>query len=277
MAKRQASHRRRCGVQRILYLIAVLLVAGAAAVVLVHGGSLRADAAAPESLLPDTPAPTAAPAAPRWTIAIDPGHGGVNPAIGAEDYGGEAAGVRESEITLRTARLLYDKLAADDRFQPVLTVDGTAYLKPSQRAAAAKAAGADLLLSIHLNSSIGGDISGFECYAAPPDSPYNAESVRFGRLVADAFGSLGLPLRGTDGVRYLYFTANDTRAVTESTDTTPRSDPSFTVLEECGCPAVLAEEGFITSESDRALLCTETGCQQVAEAYYQCIVQFFAE
>ena len=276
MAKRYAPHRRRT-VQKIMYLIATLLVAGAAAVVLVHGGSLRADAAAPEPTAAAAPVPTQAPAVPQWTIAIDPGHGGVNPAIGAEDNGSESDGVRENEITLRTARLLYDKLAADARFRPVLTADGTAYLKPSQRAAAAKAAGANLLLSIHLNSNASGEVSGFECYAAPPALPYNAESVRFGRLLAGAFGSLGLPLRGTDGVRYLYFTASGARAVTESTDTTPRSDPSFTVLEECGCPAVLAEEGFITSESDRALLCTETGCQQAAEAYYQCIVQFFAE
>lgn len=62
---------------------------------------------------------------------------------------------------------------------------------------------------------------------------------------------LGLNLRGWDGVRYLYFDANNARVVAESSDTTVRSDPTFTVLEDCGCPAVLVEEGFITNASDR--------------------------
>lgn len=69
--------------------------------------------------------PTAQPAAPgQYVVAIDPGHGGINPNIGAEDWGSEADGVRESDVTLCTAQLLYEKLAADDRFAPLLTADG---------------------------------------------------------------------------------------------------------------------------------------------------------
>ena len=228
----------------------------------------------------DTPAqaePTAQPAAPgQYVVAIDPGHGGINPNIGAEDWGSEADGVRESDVTLCTAQLLYEKLAADDRFAPLLTADGSTYLKPSERAAAAKAAGADLLLSIHLNSDASAATNGLECYAAPPALAANAESVRFGRLVTAAFrDQLGLTLRGWDGVRYLYFDANNARVVAESSDTTVRSDPTFTVLEDCGCPAVLVEEGFITNASDRAALCTDSACEQAAELYYQCIIDFF--
>ena len=209
-------------------------------------------------------------------VAIDPGHGGINPNIGAEDWGSEADGVRESDVTLCTAQLLYEKLAADDRFAPLLTADGSTYLKPSERAAAAKAAGADLLLSIHLNSDASAATNGLECYAAPPALAANAESVRFGWLVTAAFrDQLGLTLRGWDGVRYLYFDANNARVVAESSDTTVRSDPTFTVLEDCGCPAVLVEEGFITNASDRTALCTDSACEQAAELYYQCIIDFF--
>ena len=100
--------------------------------------------------------------------------------------------------------------------------------------------------------------------------------MRFGRLVTAAFrDQLGLNLRGWDGVRYLYFDANNARVVAESSDTTVRSDPTFTVLEDCGCPAVLVEEGFITNASDRAALCTDSACEQAAELYYQCIIDFF--
>lgn len=268
-------------VRRLLYAVAVLLVAVAVAIVLYGGSPLHASAEPQPVAAPaDTPVqaePTAQPAAPgQYVVAIDPGHGGINPNIGAEDWGSEADGVRESDVTLCTAQLLCEKLAADDRFAPLLTADGSTYLKPSERAAAAKAAGADLLLSIHLNSDASAATNGLECYAAPPALAANAESVRFGRLVTAAFrDQLGLTLRGWDGVRYLYFDANNARVVTESSDTTVRSDPTFTVLEDCGCPAVLVEEGFITNASDRAALCTDSACEQAAELYYQCIIDFF--
>ena len=98
------------------------------------------------------PAPQAAPAAKpgdapsepqdtRIVVAVDPGHGGVNPNIGSEDYGAEGCGLRECDITLQTARLLCAKLEADGRFRPLLTADGSAYLKPSQRAELAKNGG----------------------------------------------------------------------------------------------------------------------------------------
>ena len=100
-------------------------------------------------------------------------------------------------------------------------------------------------------------------------------SPRLQQLARDAARELGLTLRGWDGVRYLYFDANNARVVAESSDTTVRSDPTFTVLEDCGCPAVLVEEGFITNASDRAALCTDSACEQAAELYYQCIIDFF--
>lgn len=284
MQRRCRRKRRAKMVRRLLYAAAVLLVAVAVAIVLYGGSPLHASAEPQPVAAPaDTPVqaePTAQPAAPgQYVVAIDPGHGGINPNIGAEDWGSEADGVRESDVTLCTAQLLCEKLAADDRFAPLLTADGSTYLKPSERAAAAKAAGADLLLSIHLNSDASdasAATNGLECYAAPPALAANAESVRFGRLVTAAFrDQLGLTLRGWDGVRYLYFDANNARVVAESSDMTVRSDPTFTVLEDCGCPAVLVEEGFITNASDRAALCTDSACEQAAELYYQCIIDFF--
>ena len=263
-------------VQRLLYLAALLLITGAVAL------ALRAHAETQPPVPATEPFPSEPAAQPtaqtQYVIAIDPGHGGINPNIGAEDWGSEADGLRESDITLRTAQLLYELLAADDRFAPILTADGSNYLKPSERAAVAKNAGADLLLSIHLNSDASTATNGLECYAAPPRLAANAESVRFGRLVTAAFRDrLGLALRGWDGVRYLYFDAKNARVVAESSDTTLCTDPTFTVLEACGCPAVLVEEGFITNAADREAVCTDAACEQAAELYYQCVIDFFAK
>ena len=140
MQRRCRRKRRAKMVRRLLYAVAVLLVAVAVAIVLYGGSPLHASAEPQPVAAPaDTPVqaePTAQPAAPgQYVVAIDPGHGGINPNIGAEDWGSEADGVRESDVTLCTAQLLCEKLAADDRFAPLLTADGSTYLKPSERAA----------------------------------------------------------------------------------------------------------------------------------------------
>lgn len=109
----------------------------------------------------------------------------------------------------------------------MLTANGTEYLKPSRRAARAKAAGAQLLLSIHLNYDADSRVSGFECCPATPQLSTNADSLRFARLVAEKFSAMGMELRGIDGVRYIYFDDNDNRYIRESNDTTVLSDPTF--------------------------------------------------
>ena len=186
-----------------------------------------------------------------------------------------AAEQAEADVTLKTAALVYDKLAGDGRFAPMLTANGTEYLKPSRRAARAKAAGAQLLLSIHLNYDADSRVSGFECCPATPQLSTNADSLRFARLVAEKFGAMGMELRGIDGVRYIYFDGNDNRYIRESNDTTVLSDPTFTVVQKCGCPAVLVEEGFITNAGDVALVATDAACEAAAQAYYECILTYF--
>ena len=157
----------------------------------------------------------------------------------------------------------------------MLTANGTEYLKPSRRAARAEAAGAQLLLSIHLNYDADSRVSGFECCPATPQLSTNADSLRFARLVAEKFGAMGMELRGIDGVRYIYFDDNDNRYIRESNDTTVLSDPTFTVVQKCGCPAVLVEEGFITNAGDVALVATDAACEAAAQAYYECILTYF--
>lgn len=196
-------------------------------------------------------------------------------ADGGEDAGSLGSGLREADVTLKTATLVYDKLARDGRFAPMLTANGTEYLKPSRRAARAKAAGAQLLLSIHLNYDADSRVSGFECCPATPQLSTNADSLRFARLVAEKFGAMGMELRGIDGVRYIYFDDNDNRYIRESNDTTVLSDPTFTVVQKCGCPAVLVEEGFITNAGDVALVATDAACEAAAQAYYECILTYF--
>lgn len=209
------------------------------------------------------------PAEERFVVAIDPGHGG-------RDSGAEGLGLSEAEMTWRTAQALLALLEADGRFAPMLTKTEEETLHVDERAAVANEAGAALFLSIHGNSDAASSRShGFECYPAPPGRTHHAESLRFAELVAQAFGDAGARLRGEGGVRYLYYEHNNKKAIYEASDTSVHSDPSFGVLEDTDCPAVLAEQCFVTSSDDLGSFGDEDGCRTSAACYYRAICAWF--
>ena len=240
--QRRKRRRRQRLLRRAMFAAAGGLVA--AAVLLVVWNALPAGADARSG-------PRPAGADRGIVVAIDPGHGGYNENNGCWDSGTKGDGVTEAELTFRIAGMLEELLRQDRRFAPVLTTDGSTYLKGSQRGAAAQAAGAELLVSIHFNSDPYDHSRGLECYPATPAMETNADSLRLAAAITEGFAATGLPLRGENGIRYLYFDANDNRVVYESSDTVPRTDPTFTVLETCSCPAVLVLSLIHISEPTR--------------------------
>ena len=264
--QRRKRRRRQQLLRRAMFAAAGGLVA--AAVLLVVWNALPASA--------DTrPDPLPAAAGKGIVVAIDAGHGGYNENNGCWDSGTKGDGVTEAELTIRIAGMLEELLRQDRRFAPVMTTDGSTYLKGSQRGAAAQAAGAELLVSIHFNSDPVHDSRGLECYPATPAMATNADSLRLAAAITEGFAATGLPLRGENGIRYLYFDANNNRMVYESSDTVPRTDPTFTVLETCSCPAVLVEQAFLTNPADVALFSTDEGCHSAADIYYRAICRYF--
>lgn len=207
-------------------------------------------------------------------IAIDPGHGGTDP-------GSEGSGLWEYEMTWQVANELVNLLEQDGRYAPVLTIteeesqnSDMPRVEPAERAQRANDAGAVLLFSIHGNSDPSGTASGFECYAIPPGQQYHDESVALARLTAQKITQTGQPLRGQDGVRYIYFDTYDNRMVYESSDETPRNEPTFRLLADADCPAVLVEQCFLTNPQDAARLATPSGAKQAAKAYYEAICEW---
>lgn len=65
------------------------------------------------------------------------------------------------------------------------------------------------------------------------------------------------------------------KQLVESNHTEVREERSFTLLEDVDCPAVLAEQCFLTSEEDVAQFGSETGCKKTARAYYEAICAYF--
>ena len=50
---------------------------------------------------------------------------------------------------------------------------------------------------------------------------------------------------------------------------------TFGVLEQAGCPAVLAEQCFVTNAEGVAAFAGEEGCRRAAEVYYRAICRYF--
>lgn len=254
-----------------MFLFAFALVAVTVGVILPHAGVMSA--AAEGSTLTEKIF-TTVQNKNLPVIAIDPGHGGNDP-------GSEGSGLWEYKMTWQVANELVNLLEQDGRYAPVLTIteeesqnSDMPRVEPAERAQRANDAGAVLLFSIHGNSDPSGTASGFECYAIPPGQQYHDESVALARLTAQKITQTGQPLRGQDGVRYIYFDTYDNRMVYESSDETPRNEPTFRLLADADCPAVLVEQCFLTNPQDAARLATPSGAKQAAKAYYEAICEW---
>ena len=179
-------------------------------------------------------------------------------------------------MTAATAEALNAWLERDPNYIPLTTRESYgSTAKPAERAAAANAQDPDLLLSIHGNSAPeGSSAAGFECYPAVPGRAYHQESYYFAKQLAGAMQAAGASLRGRGGIRYIYY-QGEVKQLVESSHKEVRVERSFTILEDVNCPAVLAEQCFVTSDTDVAQFGSEDGCKRTARAYYEAICAYF--
>ena len=108
-----------------------------------------------------------------------------------------------------------------------------------------------------------------------PGRTWHQESFYFAQLLAKGMQVAGASLRGRGGVRYIYYLENDQKQLVESTHTEVRAERSFTLLEDVNCPAVLAEQCFVTNEADVAQFGSDEGCKKTARVYYEAICAYF--
>ena len=203
-----------------------------------------------------------------YAVAVDAGHGG-------SDTGAEGV-IQESNMTAATAAALCALLEQDPHFIVVNTrADYNTGAKPDERAKAANAKHADLLLSIHGNADASPDTHGFECYPVTPGHRRHEASLHFAECLASEMESAGAHLRAKNGIRYAYYKNGNTKTLVDSSDDTVRSAPTFGILEHADCPAVLAEQCFVTSPADVDAFGDEDGCAAAAACYYRAICAYF--
>jgi N-acetylmuramoyl-L-alanine amidase len=218
----------------------------------------------PETYLHPNALPPVTPAPRRPVVMLDPGHGGLDP-------GAEREGVRESDLVLTFARTLREELLRRGQVDVAMTRDADDFVSLDGRLRAARAAGADVFVSIHADAVPEGLATGTVVYLLAEDASDEAAAYLAERHDrADLLSGVNLTQNTDEIARLLMSLAwQDTgpraRSLAEGLvnainaaglrlHTRPIQGAAFNVLRAPDMPSVLVELGFMSSPRDLAKL-----------------------
>lgn len=243
----------------------------------------RAEAAARE-----TPDPAPAKAARRDLrplIAIDPGHGGVDPGAHSRHR------VWEKHITLAQARELRRQLLRTGRYRVVMTRDRDVFVRLRDRIRIAQRAGADLFISLHADSISDPHVRGGSVYTlSERASDREAEALAAKENRADIIAGVDLNQQSETVARILIdlrqrLTTNDSvrlaSNVTHEMAKTRRllrnnhRFAGFAVLKAPDIPSILIEMGYLSNAKDERLLTSSKHRRRLASALVAAIDAHF--
>lgn len=222
----------------------------------------------------------------RRLIVLDPGHGGQDP--GAIS----ASGRYEKYVTLAVAQAVAARLEQTGRYRVLLTRQGDRFVRLPQRVALARQKEADLFLSIHADSLTGDGVTrGASVYTRADDATdHEAESLALRENKADQLAdgaaeaelddvvSILLDLASRDtplhASRFAGLLAASLGEVVPLRRNGLRA-ANFKVLAAPDVPSALLELGYLSNLKDEALLFSETGRKQLADAVVGAIDRFF--
>jgi N-acetylmuramoyl-L-alanine amidase len=238
-----------------------------------------------------TPRPTPAPSPRKGdvkkVIALDPGHGGVDPgAVGA-------TGTHEKDVTLAVAREVRRQLEATGRYRVIMTRDDDSFLRLRDRVAKARLGNADLFLSLHADSMGRGDMRGASIHTlseTASDAEAAALAARENR--ADVIAGVDLSGENKDVASILIDLAQRETMNRSATfagilvtelgreiqllPTNPHRFAGFAVLKAPDIPSVLIELGYLSNRQDEMLLNRPHHRAKVASAVVKAVNAFFA-
>lgn len=197
-----------------------------------------------------TPMPTATPAAKKYIVCLDPGHGDWDGGAVYKDESGRELRA-EKDDNLRMSKWIKEALEAYD-VEVVLTRETDIYLELKERTAIANNANADALISFHRNSFNGDEtVCGVEVWIHS-SQPQGAKTLANGIL--DAVMEVGgLADRG---VKFGSMSSN-------------RED--FEINRSAKMTSMIVELGFISSAADNAVY-DDNGkayAENIAKAVYE--------
>ncbi|HGT6012414.1 TPA: N-acetylmuramoyl-L-alanine amidase AmiB [Escherichia coli] len=242
----------------------------------------------------ETPAVVAARATAntgdKIIIAIDAGHGGQDPgAIGP-------GGTREKNVTIAIARKLRTLLNDDPMFKGVLTRDGDYFISVMGRSDVARKQNANFLVSIHADAAPNRSATGASVWVLS-NRRANSEMASWleqHEKQSELLGGAGDVLANSQSDPYLsqavldlqfghsqrvgYDVATSMISQLQRIGEIHKRRPehaSLGVLRSPDIPSVLVETGFISNNSEERLLASDDYQQQLAEAIYKGLRNYF--
>ncbi len=221
-------------------------------------------------------------------VAIDAGHGGQDPgAIGR-------AGTREKDVVLDISKRLAARINREPGMRAILTRDGDFFLKHRERIRRARAAGAQLFVSVHADAVRDPSVSGSSVYVLSEKGASDEQSrwLADRENAADLAGGVSLDDKDPVIASVLVDLAQSAQ-IGQSVVAAERvlrslrrvnevrkpqvQQAGFLVLKSPDIPSMLVETAFISSPSDERLLNIESKRAELAEAIFDGVRQFFLD
>jgi N-acetylmuramoyl-L-alanine amidase len=219
-------------------------------------------------------------------IALDPGHGGVDPGAISPH------GIYEKNLTLPTARELALQLEATGRYRTVLTRRGDSFVPLRERVARARANHADLFLSIHADALPDTVMRGLSVYTLSDQASDRVAAALAIRENKDDFvGGVHLSRQPREiGAILLDLARRETnnrslilaRVIVDELGRivplldTPHRAAGFAVLTAPDMPSALVELGCLSNPADERLLRQRAYQQRLAHGLAHAIDDYFA-
>lgn len=200
----------------------------------------------------------------RFTIAIDPGHGGIDG--GARG----ASGIDEKMITLAFSLELKRILEEGDKYRVVMTRDRDVFLRLDERVRIAREGGADLLISIHADAIRLKNFRGSTVYTLSErasdaeaaataarenlsDELAGLEAEEARNDVADILADLMRRETHSFSIQFARTLVGELKDTVQLVNNPMRS-AGFRVLRAHDVPSVLLELGYLSNAQDEKLL-----------------------
>ncbi len=219
-------------------------------------------------------------------VAIDAGHGGVDPGASGK------RGTREKDIVLSVAKLLAARINQEPGMKAVLTRDGDYFITLQERTRRARKAKADLLVSIHADAIANPDVSGSSVYVLSQRGASseaarwlaereNAADLKGGVSLQDKDAILANVLLDLSQAATISTSMVAAERVLRALDKTgevrkPRvQQAGFIVLMSPDIPSMLVETAFISNREDERKLLQPAHRAKLANAIFAGIEQYF--
>lgn len=219
-------------------------------------------------------------------VAIDAGHGGVDPgSIGK-------AGTREKSVTLAIARRLKERIDREPGMRAVLTRDTDNFVEHRERIARARRQQADIFVSVHADSYRDRSVVGSSVYvlSARGASDESARWLADRENAADLVG--GVSLDDKDSVlASVLLDLSQGASMSASVDAAQKvmdeldrignvtrrgvKSAGFLVLKSPDIPSILVETAFISNPTEESRLGSARHQQRLAEAIFQGVRGYF--